>query len=395
MLPVDVREAIMRGIIGLLFALVSTGALAAEQNPFGIDSFVESGWTSNASDSALGGADFFVHQKHALEWRGGVGPLALRGGLTLEQTRYARLTTEDDLEATAGLEAGLALGAGVGLRFGYALTRAWLGEALTVEAPLLGLRGDKREHEVLAELVLSGENRLLTIGVDGLWRQPADTTFSGIALPPLRLEPEIRHLTLRADGEWALAPELALLARAHGFVVAVPPADRFIYGREPADGARLAAGLRARQAALSLDGWMGLDVAWPVSAPELRRAIPYLDASARWQLNDVLGLSAALRSGMDLLDPIDGVASGKTELEGGVRLAVAEPLALAGTLGFSRETGLYAPELRRDRRFMRAALTYVPAPNAEIGIYAERAQVEAPLERYETLVMGVSGGVKL
>ena len=29
------------------------------------------------------------------------------------------------------------------------------------------------------ELVLSGENRLLTFGVDGLWRQPADTTFSG------------------------------------------------------------------------------------------------------------------------------------------------------------------------------------------------------------------------
>lgn len=371
----------MRCHIVIICCLLSSAPSSGAEN-IALTSRVESGWTSNAAEVSGGRPDLYVMQSHALELSGASSGLALRAGLALEETRFRAQGEENDLSLTGGVEMGLTPAEGLALRLGYAQSRSWTGDLLELGTLRLGITNPLIEHEAIAELVLSGAGRQLTLGMDGLWRQPGTARFSGLALPDLRLDPEAGLITLRADGEWALATDLAALARVQGFFSHVPWPDRVEYGRQPADGARLAAGLRLSQGAAWAELVAGLDMVWPQGAPALRRSLPYVEGRAELALMETLTLNAGAATGLDLLEPIDGVASSTVEARLGMRLALAEALALTASWKAESERGLYDAGLGQFRWLVGAGIVYQAAKGVEVGLSASHERVTAMDERY-------------
>ncbi len=365
---------------------------AAAQAPVGIVSSVESGWTSNASESEGGAADFYLRHSHDVSATGTMGPLSLRTGLMLEQQVFRQFTGENDLSVTGGVEAGLALGDGVALRLGYALTQEWTGKMLDLGPLVLTITSPAREHEALAELVVTGSGRAVTLGVDARWRQPGLTEFAGLPLEPAIIEADVSQVTARVDGEWIMTPELAGLARLHWLSAGVAEADQVDFGREPAGVARLAGGLRLRQGVLTADLHAGFDLVWPQDATDLLRRMPYLDARVEWAAHERLVLSARLAAGAEIFKPIDDVASHKMDGDLGMRLALSDRLAMSLGVGMSREQGLYDEGLFNERRSVRGGFSFALSPHLDAGLTASHAEISEPGAHYPVSIIALMLG---
>ncbi|WIY51761.1 hypothetical protein O9Z70_09700 [Devosia sp. YIM 151766] len=363
---------------------------AAAQSPVVLTSSVESGWTSNATENRGGTADFYLRHSHDLSITGRQGPLSLRGGLMLEQEVFRFHAGENDLSVTGGIEAGLALGEGRSLRLGYALTQTWTGEMVDLGPAMLALNSPALEHEMLGEIIVTGPDRAVTIGVDAKRRQPGLSRFEGLPLPPSRIDPELGQVTARIDGEWVLTPEMAGLARFHWTMLSVPDGDRVQFGREPASAARMAAGLRLRQGSWSVQARAGLDLVWPEAAPHLLRRLPHIDAAGELALTERLTLNARAVAGVELFNPVDGVAGRQTEAELGARLALTETLSLSAGLAVSREQGLYDESLIATRRSLHGAVSRTFAPGIEGSFKASHAEVEEPGNAYGVTTIGLT-----
>ncbi len=369
----------------LVFAATLAGlGDAVAQSPIAASTSVETGWTSNAQDSFGGVADVYVRHDSEASVSGAWGPMTLRAGLTLEQTSFIQVTQENDLSIGGGVELGYALREGIGLRTGYEVTRSWTGEAVDLGALRIGVLSPAWEHEALAEVMLAGEGRQVTLGVDALVRFPGESMFDGLEIDPLRLESEVSLVTVRADGQLALSPQVAALARARGFFTSVPVADQEEFGREPADGAQVAGGILVEQGAITFEGRAGFDVVWPENAPRLWQFVPYTDVSAMLAASERLSVTARALREVELVAPIDGVASAVTEAELGARLSVAEAVALSGSVGVRREVGLYDPNASQTKRQVSAGVSFAPSANTELGLLAKAAWVEEPTGAYDS-----------
>lgn len=377
--------------IPVLFVLSALAAPAAmAQSPLTLTSNVESGWTSNALESPGASPDFYLRQTHDLSLTGTTGPLALRGGLMLEQQVFRTHGGENDVSVTGGIEAGLQLAEGMSLRLGYALTHEWKGEMLDLGPVMLTLSNPALEHEVLGEVAVAGADRAVIMGFDLRLRQPGLAEFDGLPLLPEKIDPEVRQVTGRVDGEWVITPEMAGLARLHWIRAAVPDADRATFGREPARIARVALGLRLQQAQWNAEARAGFDLVWPQAAPHLRHVMPYLDAKADLALTEQVTFTARVLAAAELFNPIDGVASHNLEAELGARLALSDRLALSAGIATTQERGLFDDSLASSKRGVNGGLSFVVAPGLEMGLVASHAQVEEPGAAYPVTTIGMT-----
>ena len=171
----------MRVLIFLVVNAVLVAPIAA-QAPFELVSRIESGWTSNATETEGGAPDFYLRQNHDLSILGTIGPLSLRTGLMLEQQSFRHFSGENDLSVTGGIEAGLALGQGTALRLGYALAQEWTGKMLDLGPFFVTTTSPATQHEALFEVITTGSGRVVTMGVDVLRRQPGPSEFAGLPI---------------------------------------------------------------------------------------------------------------------------------------------------------------------------------------------------------------------
>lgn len=374
----------MRGLAPFILCVLGTGCAAA-QSPFTWSSTMETGWTSSASEHPGGAADNFVHSVEAVSMQGNLGPMRLRAGLTLDQTRYIATPLEDDVSIEGGIEAGLNLGGGLSLRLGYAMTRSLTGSQVDLgQGIILGILNPLTEHEVLAEVQVDRSDRQAVLGVDGLMAMPGPARFSGAPLPPIRLDPQVQMIIVRADGELAVAEDLAVLGRLHGMFVDVPASDQLDYAREPADALRVAGGLRWRHDATTIEGRAGLDAVRPDNAPQLVRASPYLDLGLRLQIRDDVTVEASLRRAVELRAPLDDVASAKQSGELSMRWAITDALTLSAGLGIESEAGLYDRTLETSRKWMRLGVDFTPHARTRLGLNVDMARVnglDGPYDR--------------
>ncbi len=379
----------------VLFFLVVNAVLVspiAAQVPFELVSKVESGWTSNASETAGGAADFYLRQKHDLSIRGTTGPLSLRAGLLLDQQTFRQFTGENDLSVTGGVEAGFAMGQGTALRLGYALTQEWTGKMLDLGPLVLTIASPATQHEALAEIIVTGSGRAVTVGVDVLARQPGLSEFAGLPIEPMVIDPQVTLVTARADGEWTMTPELTGLARLHWIVGSVPEADRMDFGREPASVARFAGGLRLRHGALAAQVHAGADAVWPHGAPHMLQFLPYLDASAEWAVSELLTLNARGSAVAGILKPVDGVASQELAGDLGARLVLTDSVSLSLGLAVSRERGLYDESVFIDRRSVNGGVTLALSPSLEAGLMVSHGEIKEPGAVYPVSTIAVTLG---
>ncbi|ODT79261.1 MAG: hypothetical protein ABS76_20590 [Pelagibacterium sp. SCN 64-44] len=379
----------MRYVVVAVLGMIWPGAALA-QPVVSLSSKAESGWTSNASESVGGAPDFYLRHSHDLSVTTLTGPLALRGSLQVEQQVFRLHQGENDLSLAGGVEAGLALTDGLSLRLGYAQTREWNGDMVDLGPLVVSLETPVVEHEILGEIAVEDAGRRVVLGVDVSRRQPGPTTFAGLPLPPLRLEAEMLQVRARADGEWVVTPEMAGLTRLHWTTTRISEDDRTAFGREPAGLAELAAGLRLRQGALATEAWIGVDLVWPEAAPHLLHRLPFFEASAELAASDRLMLEARGFAGVELADPVDGVASRVLEAELGGRLALAERASLTMGLAWRREQGLYDESSTSTRRSLRAGITMPLAAGLEAGLTASHAEIAEPGGAYRVSTIGLT-----
>lgn len=374
-------------MIGRAFgtALIATLLVwpVAAQSPLSIKSQVETGWTSNATDSAAGGDDLYATHKEEISLTGTAGNAVLRGTLSITQTRFLDTSFEDDDEVAGGIEAEMALGADAKLRLGYAVTRSWTGDDLNLGGFIIPIRSEETDHEFVGTLVVTGPDQKVTVDVAGLWAMQGDSELVGLDLPRLKLEPDVGSVTTRIAWEKAISPTLAALAGMEAWYTSVPEIDQFRFFRAPADGGRASAGLRVIAGPVTLSGSAGFDLVWPKGRADLRRTSPFFAVAVSLVPAAGVNLSLNTGTGVELVDPIDGVAGHTSAIDLAATMALTPQVALSAQLGGWREVGLYDTSASRSRRTAALGLRYAASAQLSYGATLSFGHYENPGESYD------------
>ena len=373
----------MRRLTGVFFLVLCVPPALAEQ-PLALRSSVETDWTSNATESTNGPADFFVEHEHELSATTVLGPMSLRGTLLFEQTRFATITEEDDMSAAVGLEAALQLDEGMVLRAGYAVTRDWTGEGLVGGDMIIGMASGKVTHEAQLGLSIVGGDQQVSVLVDGAWRYPEDTVISGLPfdIPPLRLDPEVAIVGVAVDWEKAVNDNVAALGRLKGEFSAVPEVDQLLYARFPGTAMTAAGGARIREGSFLVEVLAGAAMVWPLIDPGLRKLLPYLAMQSEVALGERWAVTGRAEKRLEMDDPLDPIASDLAELEFGARYALTDAMSVSASYAHSEENGVF--DLAQSRRVDTAELRfdYGPIEKVRVSLSALRKWVREGDETY-------------
>ena len=101
-------------------------------------------------------------------------------------------------------------------------------------------------HETLLELAIAGSDQQVSVSASGSWRYPEESVISGlpIAIPPVRLDPEVAVIGVDVNWEKAVAGTVAVLGRLESDFSHIPEPDQVDYARLPAMAAVAAGGAR-------------------------------------------------------------------------------------------------------------------------------------------------------
>lgn len=101
-----------------------------------------------------------------------------------------------------------------------------------------------------------------------------------------------------------------------------------------------------------------------------------------------LALSAA--SGLELVDPLDGIAGRTDTVDLEAALVVAEGVELFGRLGAWREVGLFDPAAERSRRSAALGLRKALDRRVTASLTATLAHHQSPAESYDKAGLALS-----
>ncbi|QDZ10983.1 hypothetical protein [Devosia ginsengisoli] len=379
-----------RGRIALILVAMTGVVPALAQSPIAISSQVESGWTSNATDSAAGGEDFYVTHSHDLSLTGRTDNLLLRGSLSISQTRFATTQFEDDAAVTGAVEGELALGADAVLRLGYAVTQNWTGDDLGIGALVVPVRSSETQHEYLAEFTLRGIDQQVVVAVTGDWALPGDSVLDGLGLPPLRLPPIVGSVAGKVNWERALTPNLAVLTGMEAWFTLIPEVDQLTYLRAPADGGRVSAGLRLADGTWTAEGKGGVDLVWPKGFSALTRTMPYIAVAASVVPMAGVTLAASGETGVELADPADGVAGRTAAIDLGATWMLMPEVTLSASLAGQQEWGLFDTDLVRSVRMAALGARYAVSERFTYRAMLTWSRHAEPDEQYDKAGLALS-----
>lgn len=378
-----------------MMVVVMNGTPVLAQSPLSISSTVETGWTSNATDSVGGGSDFYASHSHELALSGQTDTLLLRGSLRLDQTRFVATAFENDDALAGGVEAQLAIGTDAVLRLGYAVTQRWTGDDLSLGNLVIPIRLLETEHEYLAELAVIGPEQQVKATVTADWVLPGASEIGLAGVPPLRLAADIGSVTGRVAWERALSPKLAALVDMEAWFTLIPEPDQVDFLRAPADGMRVATGLRVIEGGLTFEGRGGFDLVWPKGLASIfTRSGPYAAVAASVAPVPDVTLTVKAETGVELADPLDGVAGRTASAELGASWQIRPALVLSGQLAAWREWALF-DDLMRARRLASLSARYALSERLSYGTTLSFAQHDEPGGGYDktTLALSLTGAL--
>ena len=380
-----------QGILIGLFCVTWAGSASA-QAMLSYSGSVESSWTSNATDSVAGGADIFVVHRHQLMVVSGSDTVTLRGQIGLEHTAFTRMRHEDDLAVSASVAADMALGDGLALRAGYSVTRSWTGDELPLPGGAVPTVSEELVQEGAVEAVATGMDQIARLGLTWRGVTPGQTWFPGLALGPLRLSAAAGAIDLHAHWEKALSPSLAALARINATMAAVPDADQAHYLRVPAQARQGAIGLRWQDSWAMIEAGLGVDVVWPGARDDLVKVLPAYALAFAVQLGAGASLTLSAESGIELVDPVDGVAGRTERLALELASLVSEDVTVFAQAGWNRETGLFLPSLWQWQKMAAVGVRRQLSPTALGSVVLSLARHGSPGAVYDkaSLSIGIS-----
>jgi hypothetical protein len=383
-----------QGILIGLFCVIWAGSASAQPVLSYVGS-VESGWTSNATDSVAGGADTFAVHRHQLTVVSGAGAVTLRGQIGLDHTAFTRMRHEDDLAVWAKVAADIALGDGLALRTGYSVTRSWTGDDLQLPGGAVPTLSEKLVQEGAVEAVATGTDQIARVGVTWQGITPGQTWFPGLALGPLRLSAAAGVTDLHAHWEKALSPDMAALLRINATVAAVSDADQAHYLRVPAQARQSAIGLRWKGSGAMVEAGLGVDVVWPSGRADLQKVLPGYALAFAMQPWPGADLTLSAESGIELADPVDGVAGRTEQLALELASLVSEDVTVFAQAGWSRETGLFVPGLWQWQKVAAIGVRRQLAPAALGSVTLSLARHGSPGAVYDKASLSIGIGNQL
>ena len=378
----------MRGWVVVVVAMI--GLPVAAQTPIEINSTLQTGWTSNATDSAAGSGDFYATHSHEMTLVSGTERFVLRGTLALSQTRSLATDFEYDDEVRGGVEAEFALGTNAALRLGYGVTQSWSGDDLAIAGLLLETRGSQTRHEVVLETSVVGDDQQATLGLYGSWNLEGETTLVGLGLPPLRLKPDVGLIEGRLAWEAAVSSNVAVLGNLHAWMPQMSVGDQLDFLRAPADAGRVSGGLRLQDGMIAAEAVGGVDMVWPKARPELAVLLPYFRVEASLTPMPELTVTAGTGTDLDLVDPLDGVASQTAAASLNATLRVAEGMELFAQTAATLEQGLYDTSLVGQTRSVSVGFRQAIAEAFGYGVAASLGRYDTPGESYDKAGIAVS-----
>jgi hypothetical protein len=338
----------MRFALYVLLAAASLSPAVAQE--FTIASEVASGYISHAGEAEFGLPDLVLRQSHTLHGGFTSGLAAVTARMVYTDLRHQRAAYENDAEIAGEVAARLDLGDWGALRAGYAISHESEGTALDLGVLALAYRAETLVDAV--SLGWHGAGGLEAPRLDLTLRrtQPGEARFAIGLIDPVRLDARQTIAELSAQSGWAPWQGAALLAGGGFAHASVPFEDQDFYGRYPADRWRGFVGGQADgQGAYALKALGGIDIAVPQERPDLWRGVPYADVALTFALAPVsLELAAQLSADIDA--PLDGVASRRTAIAGGLGLAFGELLSARLVGRAVNEAGLYGLDLYETRR---------------------------------------------
>lgn len=385
-----------RPCLGALLIALSAPLAAAEDAPvLAVESAVELGWTTNATDSALALPDRFLRHRHALGF-GGVGDgMELRGALSVEETRFTVHDFEDDRAISLDLEAGMRATEAVALRGALTLTGTETGDDLLV--PGLGYLATHTvslEAGAGVEIAHQTPQRDLSLGGEARLIRAGDTAFPGTGIAPLRLSPDIDLYGLRALWRERLSPEIAASASVALARSLVPETDRLAFGRPEVMHASASLGIEAMPAAglrIGVEG--GLHGLESPQLPGWRAIVPAFSVVAGMDLTEALGVSVERAQAIVLADPVDGVAGFTDRTTLAVTLRPAPQLSLRLEGFAASERGMLLSDIETRERGASLAGTLALGPQAEARLVLSHAETDDSMQAYDarTITLGLIG----
>jgi len=354
----------------VLSGLISAGVTAGELVPLvSSASHVTGGWTSNATETPGGPSDTYVEHRHDISFAGGQDGLALRGRLSLSQTRFVSTDVAED-EFGAGIEGEMLLAPGVTLRLGYALDHKQATDGLPLGGGILPVDSAETRQEVGGQVTVARGTETVTLSLvrEGLHFGP---TRIG-SLPPMRMTADAGVTSLEAEWRHALGGGALVLAGGRLRFTGVGEEDRLLFERFPAHDLRMSFGLGSEgQGNIAALARGGLDVVWPDGRGDLAELQPFAEFLLEARFG---GFAAALEAGteIELIDPVDGVAGTKRRL--GIELVQALMPGLDAHGGFAheREKGIYDPASFIEKTSLSAGLRYRPDTHWSYGLAVTR-----------------------
>lgn len=329
----------MRLVATCLGAWVVVALPASAQQAWALTSTIETGWTSNASERPSGASDIYIRNVHALRGEVPAGDVVLRGSLSLDQTQFQLTRYEDDVSLAADIEAEWLFDPSLVLRLGYSASRSWTGDELDLGGVALAVRTDETVQSAGLELTAGTADRRLVLDAAATWHRSAPAQIELIG--PLTLVADVTSAEAGIAWESALSPHAAVLAEMRSWFTTVTVAEQLAFSRFPANQGRVVTGLRWQDGPLGIEVRAGFDLVVPKIDGLDTRLLSSNAVALNFQATEKFRLTFAAANGVELTDPLDGVAGRTTEWQLGAVYAVTEATELQVGVSSDSEAGLY------------------------------------------------------
>lgn len=352
---------------------------------------IETGYTSNGTDSAIGEPDFFVHHFERLEFASETGWTALRGTLTVEQTRFLTQDIENDQALGLSLALGQRLTPDVLLRGSVSVLTAQTGDDWNLAGFYIATSTPSLTIDAMLEAVVARDARELRLKVSVGGHRYGDSSFPNLPLEPFKLQADDTRYGVEAVFKQQFEA-LAAVAGFEGEAVEIPPADQDVLGRLPGRKLRGSVGGETQFGDLTLFGEGGGEVIW---AEGKMLWLPYGKLRLAAALGEALSVEAVAETHVELVDNLDATGSFDRRVALAASYAITPELRaiLSGERVF--RVGLIDRDVTSDETVVTAGFEHTVSDRFAYRGRISRTFHDDDLETYDKteVVVGFTGSI--
>ena len=352
---------------------------------------VETGYTSNGTDSAVGEPDVFTHHVETLEIAGERDGTAIRGSVTFDQTKFLTQDIENDDAIGISLAVGQRLSPELVLRGALSAIASNTGDDWDFAGFYIATRTPSVAGEAMVEALLSRDATEIRLKGSFGGQHYGNSSFPNLPQEPFKLQPDNTRRDVELVVQQGVGPVRAL-GRVAAQAVDVPLADQDNLGRLP--GRKLFASLGGEIAwgelRLTVEG--GGVAIWAAGQQFTR---PFARLRAVATPAGGLSLEAVGETHVELVDNLDAVGSYDRRLSLALGYSLQPDLRALATGERIYREGLIEPALTSEETTLTVGLERKVSENFAYRGRVSRTWYRDYLEAYDKteFVVGLEGSI--